>query len=57
MIYVGAVTNARPTDTFSTGWGMDTNVCNLVAQNTIDPNTGQPISVTSIKICVKADTF
>ena len=57
MNYIGAVTNTRPTDTFSTGWGMDQNIGSLVPQIVIDPNTGQQIQTTSIKICIKPDTF
>ena len=45
--YVGAVTNIRATDTFSTGWGINPEICDM-AQNTSNP---------SVKICLKADSF
>lgn len=57
MNYMGAVTNARPTDTFSTGWGMDQQVCNMTPQTITNPNTGETVAITSLKICLKVDTF
>jgi hypothetical protein len=57
MNYMGAITNGRPTDTFSTGWGIDQSISSLVPQTIIDPTTGQQSQNTTIKICIKPDTF
>jgi hypothetical protein len=34
MSYMGAISNGKPTDTFSTGWGMNPDVMNLQPQQT-----------------------
>lgn len=52
MSYMGAVSNGKPSDTFSTGWGMNPDVLSLQPQQTL--LNGQPALITSLKICVKA---
>jgi len=51
MSYMGAVSNGKPSDTFSTGWGMNPDVMALQPLPTFIG--GQPMLATSLKICVK----
>jgi hypothetical protein len=55
MSYIGAISGGKPTDTFSTGWGMNPDVMNLQPQQTIV--NGFPVLATSLKICIKAENL
>lgn len=52
MSYMGAISNGKPSDTFSTGWGMNPDVMSLQPQPSLI--NGQPVAITTLKICVKA---
>lgn len=49
MSYMGAVSNGKPSDTFSTGWGMNPEVLKLQPA----PIVGFPTTIPTLKICVK----